>query len=127
MIGNRTSPLRSHAFCSTVPIAMSILDFFASKPEVPLPASDPPVDREVELLAELEQAQTAIDECGARMNDFRKRHCAVIGGVPMIGGETAAEAVEAKQTWSALLRELTVLQSKRSAILKAWSDFQNPR
>jgi hypothetical protein len=105
---------------------VNIFSNIFAKSEAPTPAPQPSATEDPEqlLLAELEQAQVAIDECGARMIDFRKRHCAVIGGIPMIGGETAAEAVEAKQTWSALLRELTVLQSKRSAILKQWSDLK---
>lgn len=99
--------------------AMDILSVFR-KPEA-TPAPPVAEDPETVLLEQLTAAQAAIDECGARMIDFRKRHCAVIGGVQMIGGETTTEAVAAKAQWDQMMRELSARHARHQKILEEWS------
>jgi hypothetical protein len=107
---------------------MNILSIFAkSEPTPATPATPVVEDPEQVLLEQLTAANVALDLHAEAMNTFRSRNFATIDSRVMVRGESVSDAAQLRSQWDRLLRELTLLQQRRSAILKAWSEIPKTR
>ena len=101
---------------------MNIFSTLFSKPQPELvPAPDPPVDREAELLEQLHGVDGELALLNDEMRTFRTRNFGFIDGVVMVRGTDVSEATRLRERWDGYLRRLSTLQSKRSEILGLWS------
>ncbi len=119
-----TIRLTSHTARSEIQAVNIFSNLFAKPETTPASRMRPPQIPRRELLAALGDVELELEAHAEAMRTFRTRNFEVIDGVPMTRGVDVNEAVAARAHWNQLLRSLTILQQRRSLILRKWSDLK---